>query len=97
LRYDFKKKRIVPTHYTIRTNGDCPGDPHLKSWLFETSADGESWRKVAGEEGNRKLNNEFRTGSGEYCFIRLVNISRNHFGQDNIFISAWEIFGGLIE
>jgi hypothetical protein len=50
LCHDFKETRIVPTHYSVRTNGDFPGGCHLKSWLVETSADGENWWEVAREE-----------------------------------------------
>jgi hypothetical protein len=32
-------------------------------WLIETSADGESWREVAREENNKKLNGSFKTGT----------------------------------
>jgi hypothetical protein len=95
---------IVPTHYTIRTNGyDGPGFPHLKSWLVETSADGERSRAVAREEDNEQLNGTCFTGTfavaggGECRFIRLVNIGRNHRGDDRLCISAWEVFGNLIE
>jgi hypothetical protein len=59
---DFKKRRIVPTHYTVRTNVDGPGVRHLKSWLVETSADGRSPTKkttsnsmAALELGNLRL------------------------------------------
>jgi hypothetical protein len=103
LCYDFKERRIVPTHYTIRTNDDSPGGCHLKSWLVETSVDGESWRAVAHEEDTEQLNGEYFTGTfavagaGECGFIRLVNIGRNHCGDDRILISAWEIFGSLVE
>jgi hypothetical protein len=99
--YNFKERRIVPTHYAIRTNGW--GNSHLKSWLVETSADGENWREVAREEDDRQLNGldftvTFPVADGGECrFIRLVNIGRNYSGQDNIVISAWEIFGSLIE
>jgi hypothetical protein len=101
--YDFKERRIVPTHYTIGTNEYGPGYAHLKSWLVETSADGESWREVACEEKNRQLNGSRFTGTfavaggGEFRFIRLVNIGRNHAGDDCLSISAWEIFGSLVE
>jgi hypothetical protein len=54
--YDFKERRIVPTHYAIRTSADRPGGYHLRSWLIETSADGESWREVARQENNQQLN-----------------------------------------
>jgi hypothetical protein len=101
--YDFKEKRIVPTHYTINTFYGGPGDPHMKSWLVETSTDGENWREVAREEDNNQLNSLDFTATlavasgGECRFIRLVNIGRNHFGDDRIWIHAWEIFGNLIE
>jgi hypothetical protein len=52
LCYDFKERRIVPTHCTIRTYGIGSGTAHLKSSLVETSVEGESWREVAREESN---------------------------------------------
>jgi hypothetical protein len=101
--YDFKERRIMPTQYAIRTfNGD-PGYAHLKSWLVETSADGESWREVAREEDNKQLNGRNFTSTfavadgGECRFIRLVNVGRNHRGSDTLGITAWEIFGSLVE
>jgi hypothetical protein len=93
----------VPTHYTIRTHNYGSGGSHLKSWLVETLADGESWWEVAREEGNKQLNGRwfigtFAVAGGEECrFIRLVNIGRNHRGNDMLMISAWEIFGSLVE
>jgi hypothetical protein len=101
---DFKERRIVPTHYTIRTNsGMGAGGSHLKSWVVETSTDGESWREVDRKEDNEKLNGEsftvtFAVAGGQECrFIRLVNIGRNHWGHDRLYISGWEVFGSLIE
>jgi hypothetical protein len=96
--YDFKERRILPTHYTIRAHVYS----HLKSWLVETSTDGENWLEVAREEDNQ-LKGEYFTatfpvaGGGECRCIRLVNIGRNHSGSDSLIISAWEIFGNLIE
>jgi hypothetical protein len=101
--YNFKERKIVATHYTIRTYGGDPGDAHLKSWLVETSADGETWREVTREEDNEELNGRHFTGTfavaggGECRFIRLVNIGKNHRGNDWLWISAWEIFGSLVE
>jgi hypothetical protein len=101
--YDFKEKRIVPTHYTIRTNGyDGPGQWRLKSWLVEASVHWESWREVDHRERNEQFNGAYFTGTfavaggGECRFIRLVNIGRNHGKNDCLLISAWEIFGALI-
>jgi hypothetical protein len=102
LCYDFKERRIVPTHYTIRTDNWDVGDAHLKSWLVETSVDGKNWQKAGGEKDNDHLNGRWFTGTfgladcGECRFIRLVNIGRNHFGNDRLKISAWEIFGRFV-
>jgi hypothetical protein len=49
--YDFKERRIVTTHYTIRTNGFMA---HLKGWLVETSADWESWQEICREEDSEQ-------------------------------------------
>jgi hypothetical protein len=96
--YDFRERRIVPTHYTIRTNFRSPGGAHLKSWLVETSVDGESWREVAREENDSRFTATFAVaGGGECRFIRLVQIGRNQHGGDQLAISAWEIFGNLFE
>jgi hypothetical protein len=103
LCYDFKTRRIVPSHYAIRTHGYGPRNCQLKSWLVDTTADGKSWRAVAHEEQNHQLNDSWWIGTfpvagGEECrFIRLVQIGRNHSGDDSLNISAWEIFGGLFE
>jgi hypothetical protein len=100
--YNFKERRIGPTHYTIRMNWGDPGGDHLKSWLVETSVDGGNWREVARQEDNTQLNGRLFTdtfpvaGGGECRFIRLVNIGRNHFGNGELVITAWEIFGSLI-
>jgi hypothetical protein len=39
--YDFKERRIVLTHHSIRANRGPPGVDQLKSWLIGTSADRE--------------------------------------------------------
>jgi hypothetical protein len=101
--YDFKAKRIVPSHYAVRTNDNGSGGQHLKSWLVETSDDGTTWREVDHKENNDDLNGSSLTGrfaisGGGACrFIRLVNIGRCHQGHDILFISAWEVFGTLLD
>jgi hypothetical protein len=47
---DFEDRRIVPAHYLIRAADDAPGWWHLKSWLVETSDDGENWRELDHKE-----------------------------------------------
>jgi hypothetical protein len=102
--YDFKDHRIVPTHYAIRSYNFESGRYHLKSWVVETSVDGQMWQEVDHQENNQDLNGRYRTRifqvSAGVCrpcrMIRLVNIGRNHFGDDCLQIGAWEIFGDLL-
>jgi hypothetical protein len=101
--YDFKERRIVPTHYTIRTYWSRPGYSHLKAWFVETSPDRSSWREVTREEGIKRLNGcrftaTFSVAGGRECrFIRLVTIGRKHYENDQLRISAREVFENLIE
>jgi hypothetical protein len=101
--YDFKNRRIVPTHYAIRSYDAGPGTANLKSWAVETSADGKGWQEVDHRENNNELNGKlllrtFAVADAAPCrFIRLVNIGKNHWGNDQPCMSAWEIFGRLIE
>jgi hypothetical protein len=94
--YNFKERRVVPTHYAIRTHDFDILWPHLKPWLVEMWADGKSWREVPCEEDNEQLNSSWFTATfpiavgGECCFIRLANIGRNHRGGDPLSISACE-------
>jgi hypothetical protein len=92
LCYDFKMRRVAPTHYAVRTNSDIPPAQfhgfHLKSWLVEVSEDGQNWREADHKEDNEDLDGESRTRTfavaGEHVcrFIRLVQIGTNHSGDD---------------
>jgi hypothetical protein len=105
--YDFKERRIVPTHYALRTSSDPPPANfrgfHLRSWLVEVSENGKTWREVDNKQDNEDLDGESRTRTfpvapGDACrFIKLVQIGRNQSGDDRLWIEAWEIFGTLIE
>jgi hypothetical protein len=65
--------------------------------------EGRSWREVDHQGDNTHLKGVYFTatlavaGGGECRFIRLANIAKNHFGVDNLVVSAWEIFGSIIE
>jgi hypothetical protein len=101
--YEFKTHTIRPTHYAIRTYAYTPGAAHLKNWVVESSADGQNWVEIDRKEGSTELNGKNRLGiwevvRNEPCrFIRLTNVGRNHFGDDSLAVSAFEIFGSFVE
>jgi hypothetical protein len=100
--YDFRRRRIVPKAYAIRSCDERRGGPHLRSWLVEVSVDGENWTEIDHHEHDNELNGyhvvqTFSVQQVTECrYIRLVNIGRTHCNDDAIHIEAWEIFGTLI-
>jgi hypothetical protein len=88
--YDFRTRRIIPTHYTIRSSYyGVENGPHMKSWLIETSLDGNKWSEIDHQENNHDLNGRNMikvfpvSRSAVSRFVRLVNIGRNHSGTDS--------------
>jgi hypothetical protein len=65
--------------------------------------DGTNWIEIDCKQNNSQLDDRnvtvrFEVSRSEECrFLRLVNIGRNHAGNDAMVISALEIFGNLIE
>jgi hypothetical protein len=102
--YRFAKHLVVPTHYAVRSDpvGKENG-PNPKNWAVETSMDGDTWKQIDRREGDGSLNGPyltkiFATAGATICqYVRLSNIGRNHFGTDCLVISAFELFGTLIE
>jgi hypothetical protein len=79
--YDFKDRRVVPTHYSISSsNTGGMNSYNLKSWVLEISENGEDWIEIDHKENNSELNDKSATRvsdvsrSEEGRFIRLVNI-----------------------
>jgi hypothetical protein len=111
--YDFRRRRIVPTHYSITPWAGyvscsmswvgCVDGEHLKNWAVEISSSGHDWMEIDLRENNCELNDgestkRFEVARSQECrLIRLINIGRNHAGNDALVISAFEIFGTLIE
>jgi hypothetical protein len=99
--YDFKTMRIRPTHYSIRSY--ARGRYHLKHWVVEGLASGDTWIELDRRENDKELNatNVTRTFSvsrpDEIRMIRLRQIGPNHFGSHKIKLSSIKIFGSLIE
>jgi hypothetical protein len=102
--YDFRDRRVILTHYEIRSDFSKGVDnKNLKSWIVEVSEDGEEWSEVDEREDNSDVNETDVTGLFSVArkevgrFVRLVNIGRDHSEDDCLCISAWEVFGTLLE
>jgi hypothetical protein len=101
--WDFHIMHVRLTQYTIK-------GLRLKSWVIESSLDGETWTEI-----DRKAhNNDLKSGWGQVCFpvansaecrfIRLTQTGQRHSGvdylhvsNDYLYIRAFEFFGTLLE
>jgi hypothetical protein len=95
ISWDFKALRIAATHYTIRALW-------LKSWAVEGSDDGASWTEIDRRENNSNLNlnatavKTFAVArSGSFRRIRLRQTGPNHYGDNQLLLSAFELFGAV--
>jgi serine/threonine protein kinase len=102
--YDFGERRVIPTHYTLRSpDSEILRDAAIRSWLVATSLDGTQWTEIDRRENTRDLiaRGAIKTylvpGTEKVRFIRLMNIGRNQLETDAVFLSAFEIFGTLFE
>jgi hypothetical protein len=99
LCYDFKNRRVMPTHYSIHGYSNH----YLRSWTFEGSVDGSSWFSLDDQKGNSTTNSNHPIGtfsvvkSAECRFIRLRQTGKNACGNDYLLLYAFEIFGQLFE
>jgi hypothetical protein len=96
--WHFREMRVRPTHYTMKTL-------YLKSWVVESSLDGQTWigidRKTDNKdfkEGNWETVSFAVSNSTECHFIRLTQTGKRHFFKDhNLPLRGVEFFGILLE
>lgn len=43
IKYDFKEKKVHPTHYSIKSHTSIATPSHLKNWVVEGSNDDSNW------------------------------------------------------
>ena len=101
LEYDFVKRKVNPTGYSIRTRGGYD-EYHPRNWVIEGSNNKSNWTIL-----DTCTNKNCLTGLGvthyfaikkqkeSYKFLRIRNIGINSKGSYGILLSALEFFGSL--
>ena len=91
--FDFKRVRISPTAYLIRSK-------NMKSWTIEVSNDGLTWMEIdrqesIGEDDIYPSGATFQTDEccEYYRMFRLRQIGKNHSGNDILSIDLFDVFG----
>ena len=104
--YDFRERRVVPTSYTLKSNGwGHLGHFHPRPWVFEASNGGISWTELDRRDNVHRLNDKNATQNfqisptvqDEYRFVRLRQTGKNWQGTDHLILNAMEIFGSIKE
>lgn len=111
LQYDFKDKKIQPTHYSIKTpNNHEQGDQQCPmNWCIQVSNTGDEndWKTIDTRQNVTsvsKLNqsdtfeiNTHLSPNEYYRYIRFQSTGNSSGNCTNIIISSLEYFGTLIE
>ena len=103
IQFDFKKRRVACTKYTIKTANWGPDANHIKSWVLEGSKTGKDWKKLDTQKDNSDLNGRsltktFSTSVSEpFRYLRIRMTGTNHIGNDYLCLTNVEFFGVLME
>lgn len=104
--FDFKKSRVVPTNYQIKSYPSGPSSDHPKTWVIEGKTDEISqWENIGGESDCAYLNagsvshvfaltNE---NGKEFRYIRMRQTGPNWHDQHHLRIGSFELYGSLID
>lgn len=105
LMFDFKQKKIRPTHYSIRTKPSNRGAEHLKEWVIEGSNDKDNWKPLDSRKDIKILNGKsaFHTFKIQenleqnefYQYIRIRQTGQNWCLDNYLNISGLEYFGSI--
>jgi hypothetical protein len=103
IQFDFKGRRVSPSHYTMKSDGNCSG--HLLKWSLDGSDDGVSWITLDQQE-TKDLEGKYvvksyacaaRQVSIFFQYIRLTQTGPNSSGGHCLRLANLELFGQLRE
>ena len=95
--YDFNRRRVAPTSYSIRMVDTC----YPKSWVLEVRNEESPWWDVVDRrDDNVLLSGNFKISArprGSFRFLRLRQTGKNHNGTHSLAITSLEVFGRLTD
>lgn len=103
--FEFKKRKIIPSAYTIKTTYNNEGMDHLKSWVIEGSVDNNNWMKLDEQNNCSLLNGENLCHTfvienlddrKEFKYLRIRQTGENWHNRNYLEICSIEFYGKLI-
>lgn len=105
IKYDFKEKKVHPTHYSIKSHTSAVIPNHLKNWVVEGSNDDSNWTPLDTRNGDISLNNYMAINTFKiddsnhqnefYRFLRLRQTGQNNSNKNYMGLCALEYFGKI--
>lgn len=100
--FDFKKKKVIPKNYTIRS-APYDGGAHPKSWVIEGSNDNENWSVIDIQNNCTELNGlsyvhtfDIKNDEdNEYRYIRMRQTDKSFAINDYLRFESFELYGFL--
>lgn len=103
LCYDFKEKKVKPSHYSVRSYADCSNSYNIVNWNIEGSNDGETWKVLDSRQNERSLDGSDASNTFEiqnhleenefYRYLRIHKNGPNANGSNQLIVSSLEYFG----
>lgn len=102
--FEFKKHKIIPSNYAIKSMAYGSNSHHLKSWVIEGSKDGINWIEIDKQTDCSDLNGSYfvRTfpismkNEESFKFLRIRQIDKNWSSEYYLDINSMENNGKII-
>lgn len=102
IKFDFKERKINPTHYSIKSHTTYVTKSHLKEWVIEGSNDDNDWVTLDSRNNDTSLNNylacntfQIKSQNQFFQYIRLKQTGPNNYNRNLLAITSIEFFGKL--
>ncbi|OHT06397.1 hypothetical protein TRFO_05596 [Tritrichomonas foetus] len=108
--YEFHDFQFKLSKYQIRSFNGGPNNYHLKSWVLETSNDGQTWHEIDRQTNNSLLRGQKNHSTFDinsptlsssstdfFKFIQLRQIDQNWYGTNYLIFNSIEFYGEILE
>lgn len=105
IKYDFKNRRVCPTHYSLSHTFKEKGWSHPVQWVIEgsnTDRD-DDWKELDSRSNINEINGaktfkmQRQISNESYQYLRLRQTGPSSLGGNYLNISALEYFGSIID
>lgn len=103
--FDFKEKRVIPFHYSIRSYYHYSKNAHHpRTWVIEASNDSERWEQIDEQKDCEGLNGRYLSetfkikndDNREFRYIRMRQTGPSWAGSNYLTIDSFELYGSLV-